>query len=474
MVTKEDCIRGGLFRYLQSTYKSRGRTNEPIQVRSSGKCQTWKTRPNDFKLPVKYGMYESSYITQDNAALFITEDEYQKRSTQADAVASVLKNNPTRCGMNGHVKAPLDPYCIHCGIPMSENQPTTGARCGCKPGIQRDNCANCEGTGWVIDFAKIRNRQRGPSPATKFEENPLSIKPAGSNQTILTLDDDTEIFFSYKTPVAAHIPGQGYFRTDKQWSRTTSKHINKYLDGMKPTIKPQAWFDTLASGMRNNPKHGGVIHTLCRHCNQEIEGIAPYRKGEWRDRGNNTSCPWPARGKTHAPVPKTRDTTVQHGVVPSHMTNKQYDEWLNGPQIVKGYRVGQRVELHPGTDAWMRGDRYGDIVKIGRRTVYVKMDKSGKILSLMPHNVTLVNPKGKSMSKRRTIRIARPAHAKRYGAGHPYFSKLPIHVQERNGVAWKTVAAFVGTPEGIRRAKQYAGIWKRERGKLPVRVIDIR
>lgn len=35
-------------------------------------------------------------------------------------------------------------------------QPRTGARCTCKPGIQRDNCGTCEATGWVIDFRAIR------------------------------------------------------------------------------------------------------------------------------------------------------------------------------------------------------------------------------------------------------------------------------------------------------------------------------
>lgn len=38
-------------------------------------------------------------------------------------------------------------------------QPKTGARCGCRPGIARDNCPACEGTGWRIDFAAIRNRR---------------------------------------------------------------------------------------------------------------------------------------------------------------------------------------------------------------------------------------------------------------------------------------------------------------------------
>ncbi len=39
-----------------------------------------------------------------------------------------------------------------------EYQPKTGAKCSCKRGVQRDNCPACEGTGWCIDFAAIRNR----------------------------------------------------------------------------------------------------------------------------------------------------------------------------------------------------------------------------------------------------------------------------------------------------------------------------
>jgi len=42
----------------------------------------------------------------------------------------------------------------------AEYQPKTGVKCSCKPGQQRDNCPNCEGTGMVIDFAAIRNRTK--------------------------------------------------------------------------------------------------------------------------------------------------------------------------------------------------------------------------------------------------------------------------------------------------------------------------
>ena len=45
------------------------------------------------------------------------------------------------------------------------------------------------------------------------------------------------------------------------------------------------------------------------------------------------------------------------------------------------YAVGDRVELHPGTDLWMRGARYG--VVVGTRTterdrVHVRLDAMPK------------------------------------------------------------------------------------------------
>ena len=38
-----------------------------MKVRRTGKTKVWKTRPLEFKIPVKYGLYEFGYITQDNA-----------------------------------------------------------------------------------------------------------------------------------------------------------------------------------------------------------------------------------------------------------------------------------------------------------------------------------------------------------------------------------------------------------------------
>ena len=52
------------------------------------------------------------------------------------------------------------------------------------------------------------------------------------------------ILFSYRTPVAAYIFGEGFVKTEQYWSVTTSKHINKWgaRDGKKV---PQARLDSL-------------------------------------------------------------------------------------------------------------------------------------------------------------------------------------------------------------------------------------
>lgn len=42
--------------------------------RRSGQTKVWKTRPENFSVPIKHGMYVHSYATQANAAIFHTPD----------------------------------------------------------------------------------------------------------------------------------------------------------------------------------------------------------------------------------------------------------------------------------------------------------------------------------------------------------------------------------------------------------------
>ncbi len=56
--------------------------------------------------------------------------------------------------------------------------------------------------------------------------------------------------------------------------------------------------------------------------------------------------------------------------------------------------IGTRIELHPATDTWMRGDRYGTVIKVGRKWVHVKMDRSKRTLRFSPDLVQALDIHG--------------------------------------------------------------------------------
>ena len=51
--------------------------------------------------------------------------------------------------------------------------------------------------------------------------------------------------------------------------------------------------------------------------------------------------------------------------------------------------VGDRVETHPATNAWIFGDRFGTVVRIGHRWVHVQMDRSCRTKRFSPDNLIL-------------------------------------------------------------------------------------
>ena len=58
----------------------------------------------------------------------------------------------------------------------------------------------------------------------------MKLSPVGPNQTILTFPNEDEVFFSYETPVAGWINGEGYWRAERKYSRTTTKHVSRYAN----------------------------------------------------------------------------------------------------------------------------------------------------------------------------------------------------------------------------------------------------
>lgn len=78
----------------------------------------------------------------------------------------------------------------------------------------------------------------------------MKLVNLGANITELVVGNRS-ILISYETPVALHIEGVGYVVTEKKWSRTTSKHINKFLGGSEPyKVEPQDYFDNLLQEVR--------------------------------------------------------------------------------------------------------------------------------------------------------------------------------------------------------------------------------
>jgi hypothetical protein len=73
----------------------------------------------------------------------------------------------------------------------------------------------------------------------------MRLNPIGKNMTQLECVGNL-ILFSYQTPVAMlHRTGQA-FKTNKRWSATTTRHINKWLANKKEVIEvPQEFFDNL-------------------------------------------------------------------------------------------------------------------------------------------------------------------------------------------------------------------------------------
>lgn len=64
MITKEQALTSRYFIMLC----------DGSRWRANGKCKTWRTRPEEFKLPVKHGLYSFGYITHENAHLFDVVD----------------------------------------------------------------------------------------------------------------------------------------------------------------------------------------------------------------------------------------------------------------------------------------------------------------------------------------------------------------------------------------------------------------
>ena len=68
----------------------------------------------------------------------------------------------------------------------------------------------------------------------------MKINNVGSNMTELATNSGAVILFSYSTPVAAMLPSGQYIRTEKKYSVTTTRHINKWLQGVSADVETRS------------------------------------------------------------------------------------------------------------------------------------------------------------------------------------------------------------------------------------------
>lgn len=80
MITKEEAINPANIYFHEGQCKRiigpRGGITTRVTVwRRNGQTKTWKTRPNEFRIPVKHGFYSYGYINELNAGEFHLESD---------------------------------------------------------------------------------------------------------------------------------------------------------------------------------------------------------------------------------------------------------------------------------------------------------------------------------------------------------------------------------------------------------------
>jgi hypothetical protein len=100
-----------------------------------------------------------------------------------------------------------------------------------------------------------------------------------------------------------------------------------------------------------------VRQTCCRHCGQDIEGLFPYRRGEWRDRGNNPTCPHPLQGfpggpegTLHAPVIEGRPIAPPC-VIPTRVLFRRWPAVKKGQYAIDGTIIALFPDI-PGSGVY--------------------------------------------------------------------------------------------------------------------------
>lgn len=77
-VTKQQALTANEFHYGDCTCHIGPRGGRTVKIehwRRNGQTKTWKTRPEEFQVPIKYGLKTCSYLTHSNCGGFHTAED---------------------------------------------------------------------------------------------------------------------------------------------------------------------------------------------------------------------------------------------------------------------------------------------------------------------------------------------------------------------------------------------------------------
>ncbi len=60
---------------------------------------------------------------------------------------------------------------------------------------------------------------------------------------------------------------------------------------------------------------------------------------------------------------------------------------MNSPFNISSFRIGDRVQMHPATDWWMRGVKFGEVVNLGETCLVIKLDLRPRRITVHPDKI---------------------------------------------------------------------------------------
>jgi hypothetical protein len=218
---------------------------------------------------------------------------------------------------------------------------------------------NASGSRARSFYSHLQRRAKGPWKVTRLRKNPRDE----ITELNLFITNDGNLYRQMTTPIIKNLQ---------------RKKAKGTYNG---TLALKAWLNLATEGAKRYAKEfGGTYHQMFSMADRRaVAGYLAHHYAEEINEGNVTVLKRNPRKK------------LPHGY------------FL--------YNVGDRIELHPATDWWMRGARYGEVRKVNPPVVTVKLDKVKRLVKIHYDNVLkVISPAGSERiaeNPRRRKRVVR-------------------------------------------------------------------